>query len=138
MIVDASVVLSAFFPDEAQPSAQRLIRDHLAKKTRLQAPDLLCYEVANAVWQAERRGRIIAQQAAEILQTIDSLEIDYQRVSWQECLPLARKFQRSIYDAAYLALAKRDNTKLITGDKGLYHSVRDELSWVVLLDRLEG
>ena len=30
MIVDASVLLSAFFPDEAQPKAQLLLRQHAA------------------------------------------------------------------------------------------------------------
>jgi len=35
------------------------------------------------------------------------------------------------YDAAYLALAERLNTQLITGDRRLYNAVSPQLSWVV-------
>ncbi|MEX1247762.1 MAG: type II toxin-antitoxin system VapC family toxin, partial [Anaerolineales bacterium] len=63
MIIDASVLLAAFFPDEAQPQAQALLREHAAGRQRLKAPTLITYEVANAVWQAERRGRISGAQA---------------------------------------------------------------------------
>ena len=63
MIADASVLLCAFFPDEAQAQAQALLRDHAAGRERLKAPTLVVYEVTNAVWQAERRGRISGAQA---------------------------------------------------------------------------
>jgi hypothetical protein len=38
MIVDASVLLSAFFPDEAQAQAQAVLRQHAAGRERLKAP----------------------------------------------------------------------------------------------------
>jgi predicted nucleic acid-binding protein len=59
MIVDASVILTAFFPDETgQPQAQALIRAHALGTTELIAPHLLTHEVTNAVLQAVRRQRI--------------------------------------------------------------------------------
>lgn len=76
MIVDASVLLNAFFPDEGQPQAQLLLRDHASGRVRLKAPTLLLYEVSNAVWQAERRGRIASAQTDEILQAVSALGID--------------------------------------------------------------
>ena len=76
MIVDASVILRAFFPDEAQAQAQAVVRDHVAGRIELKAPDLLPYELTNAVWQAERRGRISSVQADEILQAMEGLQID--------------------------------------------------------------
>jgi len=130
MIVDASVVLAAFFPDEAQPQAQALIRDHVVGRVHLAAPTLLMYEVTNAVLLAERRGRIAPGTGEEILETLEGLGIALLPVDWRQVLPLARAFGCSAYDGAYLALAQARGEVLVTGDLRLYHAVRDRLEWV--------
>ena len=130
MIVDASVILGAFFPDEAQEQAQALIRDHVIGRVQLAAPTLLLYEVANAVLQARRRGRIDDEQADELLSSFEGLRIALRPVSWQQMVPLALCFDRSAYDAAYLALAEATGQDLVTGDSRMYHAVRDHLDWV--------
>jgi len=134
MIIDASVLLSAFFPDEAQAQAQAVLRDHVAGRVRLKAPALLAYEVSNAVWQAERRGRISGTQADEILRAAAGLEIELLALDWGESLPLARRFGRSAYDAAYLTLAERSGEPLITGDERLYNAVHPALDWVLRVE----
>ncbi|KAA3659909.1 MAG: hypothetical protein DWQ04_20855, partial [Chloroflexi bacterium] len=58
MIIDASVILSALFPDEQQSQSQAIIRDHVAGQISLVGPTLLEYELSNAVWQGVRRQRI--------------------------------------------------------------------------------
>ncbi len=130
MIADASVLLCAFFPDESQAQAQILLREHAAGRERLKAPTLVVYEVSNAVWQAERRGRISSAQADKILQAASGLEIELLPLDWGESLPLARKFDRSAYDAAYLSLADRLHERMITADKRLYNAVHSKLKWV--------
>ena len=130
MIVDASVILRSFFPDEAQTQAQAVVRDHVAGRIELKAPDLLLYELANAVWQAERRGRIHTNQANKILQAMEGLRIRILTLNWAEMLPMARRFDRSAYDAAYLALAEKLGESLITGDERLYNAVKAHLDWV--------
>jgi len=130
MIVDASVVLRAFFPDEEQAQAQALIRDHVSGRVRLAAPTLLLYELTNAVLQAKRRGRITAEEGKAILAAFEGLGIELEPVTWQQMLPLAQRFDRSAYDAAYLALAKAREEPLITSDLRLYNAVRDTLDWV--------
>jgi predicted nucleic acid-binding protein len=130
VIIDASVILRAFFPDEAQAQAQELIRDHISGHARLAAPTLLLYEVTNAIVQAERRGRISDEVGEEILAAFEGLDIELEPVTWQQMLPLAREFDRSAYDAAYLALAQSRGEPLVTGDLRLYDAVRDRLGWV--------
>jgi predicted nucleic acid-binding protein len=137
MIVDASVLLCAFFPDEAQSQAQTVLREHAAGRERLKAPALIVYEVTNAVWQAERRGRISVAQSDEILQTASGLDIELLAFRWGESLPLARKFNRSAYDAAYLALAEQLGETLITADERLYNAVHPKLKWVLWLGDYE-
>ncbi|MFN2220865.1 MAG: type II toxin-antitoxin system VapC family toxin [Anaerolineae bacterium] len=130
MIVDASVILSAFFPDEAQDQAQALIREHVIGQIQLSAPALLLYEVTNAVLQAKRRERISDEQAHDILSSFEGLGIALEPVGWQQMLPLAVRFDRSAYDAAYLALAEATEQPLITGDARMYNAVREHLEWV--------
>jgi predicted nucleic acid-binding protein len=130
VIVDASVVLSAFFPDEAQEQAQALIGDHVIGKVELAAPTLLVYEVTNGVLQARRRGRIDEGQAADILSSFEGLRISLQPVRWQEMLPMAVRFGRSAYDAAYLALAEARGQRLVTADIRMCNAVRAQVDWV--------
>lgn len=130
MIIDASVILSAFFPDESQDQAQAVVSDHVAGLIELRAPDLLPYELADAVWQAERRERISTDQANEIIQAMAGLKIEILSLDWAEMLPLARRFGRSAYDAAYLVLAENLGEPLITADERLYKAVHAQLGWV--------
>lgn len=131
MIIDASVILSALFPDEAQTQAQAIIRDHAAGQISLTAPTLLQYELTNAVWQGVRRQRINIEQAHEIMATVDRLDIPLQFVDWQTMMNWAGKYDRSAYDAAYLGLAQRQNDQLITGNLRLYNAVRHSEKWVI-------
>ncbi len=130
MIVDVNVLLAAFFPDEQQPQAQALIRDHVAGRVQLCAPTLLLYEFTNAVVQAIRRGRISDADGHAILTAFDGLGIDMATVPWSQIVPLAQRFDRSAYDAAYLALAQTKGDTLITGDLRMYNAVHEHLSWV--------
>lgn len=130
MIVDASVILRAFFPDEEQEQAQALIRDHVIGHVQLEAPDLLLYEVANAVVQARRRGRVTDEQAQGILSSFEGLGIALKPVSWQQMFAIALRFDRSAYDAAYLALAGVGDVPLITGDARLFNAVHEHLPQV--------
>lgn len=131
MIVDANVLLHAFLPDEVQPNAMAVVRHHVSGRLHLKAPALLPYELSNAVWQAERRGRISRDQADRIIESFANLDIEIIPQSWGESLPLARRFGRSAYDAAYLTLAERLGEQFITGDERLYNAVKGKLDWVL-------
>jgi len=130
MIVDAHVILRAYFPDEKQAEAQALIRDHVAGRVALAAPTLILYELVNGIRQAGRRERITAQEGEAILESFEQLGIELAAVSWKETLTLAREFDRSADDAACLALARTRRDRLVTGDERLYNAVRDQLDWV--------
>jgi len=132
VIVDASVVLKGFFPDEqGHIEAQALIRAYAQEEVELLAPTLLPYEVTNAVLQAVRRDRISLGKAREILTAFQGLSIPTMEVSWQRALELAHTHDRSAYDGAYLALAEERKSTLVTGDRRLYNAVKDRLPWVL-------
>ena len=60
------------------------------------------------------------------------LEIDFQDpfVDYPQILKLAHSFNRSVYDASYISLAKKNRVDFITGDKRLFNAVKDQLKWV--------
>jgi len=123
--------LYAFLPDETQPNALAVVREHVSGRIHLKAPALLPYELSNAVWQAERRGRITRSQADRIIHSFSRLDIEIISQPWGEMLLLVRQFERSAYDAAYLTLAQETGEPLITGDERLYNTVHAHLDWVI-------
>ena len=134
MIIDASVLLHAFLPDEMQPNALALVREHVLGRLPLKAPALLLYELSNAIWQAERRGRLTTEQADRLLKSFANLDIELFAPDWDDLLPLARQFERSAYDAAYLSLAGQLGEPLVTADLRLYNAVHPQLEWVLWID----
>jgi predicted nucleic acid-binding protein len=130
MIVDANVILSAFFPDEDQLQAQSITREHVMGRAELVAPTLLLHEVTNAVVQARRQGRISDEQAKQILTSFEGLRVALRPVTWQQVLPLALRSDRSAYDAACLALAETSEQPLPTADRRPYNAVHGHLHWV--------
>lgn len=133
MIVDANVILRAFLPNEGQGQAQALIRDHVLEHAQLAAPELLLYEVTNAVVQARRRGRLTDEQAESVLSSFEGLAITLKPVGWRPMFSVAQRFDRSTYDAAYLALAEADDQILVMGDARMYNAVHEhfpQVRWI--------
>jgi predicted nucleic acid-binding protein len=132
MVIDASVVLRGFFPDEeGQAEAQALIRAYAQEEIELLAPALLHYQVTSAILQAVRGDRIDLQTGREILTVIRALGIPTAEVPWQRALELAHTYDRSVCDGAYLALAEETGDKLVTGDQRLHGAVKDHLPCVL-------
>jgi predicted nucleic acid-binding protein len=129
-VVDASAILAAYLPDEpCRPAALELLNAYTQDQIKLFAPSLLIYEIGHALLRAARAGRITLDDALEAGGHIADLQIPLTTIS-RNLIKLAWDYQRSAYDAAYLALAQKEGVELITGDKRLYNAVKDRLPWV--------
>lgn len=110
-----------FFQDETNAYAEA-VEDSLARAEAV-VPSLWPLEVANTLVIGERRKRSTEAQATTWLSYQRGLPIkvdDETAVrSWDEILSLARAYQLSAYDAAYLELALRRNLPLATLDDRL-------------------
>ena len=89
-------------------------------------PSIWPLEVANGLRSAERRGRITIADSARVRHLLLSLPIHVEPVdlgaALTEVADLARTFDLSAYDAAYLALAARHGLSMATADDRLTHA----------------
>lgn len=118
-VLDASVTLPWFFPDEASPFTEGLL-DALGAQT-IWAPALWVLECANVLQSAQRRGRIDAQRRAEIVDQLGALpvRVDHEPLKFATIDRLAAAHGLSAYDAAYLELALRRSLTLVSLDTRL-------------------
>ena len=121
LVLDASVVLSWCFDDEATAATREVLR-RLQTESAV-APSLLFLEIANVVALAERRKRITTSRVSEFVELIDRLaiEIGEQTSSraLHDVLNLARGEALTAYDASYLELAMRLGLPLASKDVSL-------------------
>lgn len=85
-------------------------------------------EVANALLIAIRRGRISREKASRFFDDLGSLPIRIDSKSSENAFgrvfALAEQYELTVYDAAYLELAMRENLPLATLDQDLRKAAR--------------
>jgi predicted nucleic acid-binding protein len=134
--IDASVVLKWYLDDETHgDAALSLLNRFVANEVDLVAPALLEYEVISGLIIAQRRGRIPESTLIDAISAFQSLGIKLEGISGfgSRILFYAKKYARSAYDAAYLAVAEHVKGDFVTADKALHNATRKDLSWVKLL-----
>lgn len=133
IVIDSSVILKWYLADEEySQKALSLLDKYVSNELDILAPSLLEYEVINGLMIAKKRGRI---QEKKVLTAIDgfiSLELNLINLSlyYPKVIHYCKVYNRSAYDASYLALANEEGISLVTADKGLYNMVKKDLKWV--------
>ena len=120
-VLDCSVTMAWFFKDEANPYANAVRRALV--RTKAIVPALWRLEVANILVLGERRRRSTEAEASKWLRYLQMLPIrvDDETVvrAWSDTLHIARSYDVSAYDAAYLELAIRLDLPLASLDNDL-------------------
>jgi predicted nucleic acid-binding protein len=112
-VVDASAVASVLFDEpEAAPVVASIAG-------RLIAPSLLRYEVANVCVVKALRDPASAQAIDRAHGLLGRLDLEWRDPHWDALPALARRWHLTAYDAAYLELALRLRTRLVTLDARL-------------------
>jgi predicted nucleic acid-binding protein len=123
LVLDSSIVGCWCFPDESSPVADAAF-DQLGAD-QASVPVLWWFEVRNVLVINERRGRIDPPGSAAFLADLETLPIIFDRLSDSETiLALARAHRLTVYDAAYLELARRMDAPLATLDRKLAAAAR--------------
>lgn len=140
-VIDASVVLKWYFPDEeGAEQALSLLRDYVEEKVELYAPSLIDYEVLNGVLVALRKGRLQREQMVHTVENFQKVAVHREEVGelFPRILSFSESYGRSAYDASYLALTEARGASLITADRRLYNAVSKELPWVFWIEDYGG
>ncbi len=121
VVIDASTALAWCFPDESSDYADSVLVA-LEGKTIL-VPAVWSLEIANAVLTGERKKRLRQPEILRFITLLENLSVleDIQPVGDRvgNVLPLAREYNLSAYDAAYLELSIRHGAPLATLDDKL-------------------
>jgi len=124
LVLDSSATLAWIYPDEASNETRQIFQN--VEASGAWVPSLWRLEIANSLQIGIRRGRIDAARRDSILADLSALDIsvdpDTDKVAWTSTLHLADQFRLTLYDAAYLELARRRALPLATLDKALRDS----------------
>ncbi|HEY1376744.1 MAG TPA: type II toxin-antitoxin system VapC family toxin [Gemmataceae bacterium] len=136
--LDSSAAFKWYVAEPDSARALRLRDDARAGLHHLIAPDHFPAEVANALWVAERRGRLAPGEfqvhLAALLTELPAL------VPGPQLLPraavIATTYGQSVYDCLYVALAEREGCELVTADDQLVRNLRPQFPFIVPLAAL--
>ncbi len=115
LVLDASAIIPLAMNDEDAAFSLAVLAA-LASDQGI-APSLFWYEVRNVLAISERRSRITAEAADDFLAELEKLPIQLAPPnSTREVMQVARQYQLTFYDAAYLELAIRSQATMATQD----------------------
>jgi predicted nucleic acid-binding protein len=122
VVVDARVVIKWFVPEAGSDAASRLP----ASEDRLEAPDLLFAEIANAIWKKALRGQLTHAESQLLISDIEKIAVDTTpcRALANDAHAIALITSRSVSDSMYVALALRRGTHVITADERFFHALQ--------------
>lgn len=118
VVLDASALIRALV--ELQPDAWEWVERVSRRPVRPAWPAHLYVEVANALVQLARAGRIDPSQAAGAFGTVRRLRARVREPRRMEfAMAVAQERRLSVYDAAYVVLAEALGAPLVTADRQL-------------------
>jgi predicted nucleic acid-binding protein len=133
LVVDASVVVKCYCQEGDSLHAVDLIDRHLNGDISLFAPELLSYELPNALRYSKLEQEFVSDAIDNFYETglnlvqngvdLSKLTTDY-----------AFRYGITCYDASYIALAEMLGTKVVTADMKLKNNVKDNRLIILLKD----
>jgi predicted nucleic acid-binding protein len=126
LVLDASMAVAWIFAAERKPSPREVLRRVVAEGASV--PSIWRLEVASALQTAIRRKRCDEGYADRSLERLSRLPIatdtETDKHAWTATLGLARSYDLTAYDAAYLELAMRLSQPLASCDKALIKAAK--------------
>jgi predicted nucleic acid-binding protein len=115
-VVDASLVVKWFIPEEYSDKAMNLLENFRSGSLDLTAPDHIVVEVGSALWKRSTlRNEISESEAAESLADFLALGLKFHPTPHlvEAALRLATQEHHSPYDMAYVTLAGQLGCELL-------------------------
>jgi len=129
MILDSSTIVKLLVQEPFSDRAQKLVEDALSRGEELSVPDIALAEVLNALWKYHKLlNELSTEEFHEAVR--DALRLwsvlkpyKTEELALEACeIALAEKL--TIYDALYLALARRLGARLLSFDERMLTAAR--------------
>ena len=122
LIIDASVAIKWFLPEQHSINAIRL----LDAGYELRSPDLIFPECGNVLWKKWLRQELEPEIIPAILGDLGrmNMHIIPTFTIVDEAAKIAVACRRSFYDSVYLALAATSNGRMVTADEKLCNALQ--------------
>lgn len=125
-LLDTSVVMKWFVSEEKSQRAWQIQSDYLNRRYDLSVPELLLYEVANALKFTSLL--LTGEKIKEKIESLIKLKINIYPFDYgilQLSVDVAIERDITIYDAYFLTLARETDSIFITSDEKLYDRIGD-------------
>ncbi len=117
IIADANVFLSVILNE---PDREKIIS--YTKDCELVSPEILPYEIGNALSAMMKRNRLNKEQVLQSYTIFESIPLRLVKVNIDKALSISCKYNLYAYDAYYLEAAYRLKMPLLTFDKKMKSS----------------
>lgn len=112
LVVDANILLAVVLNE---PEKSRIIE--LTAGARLVAPEVMPYEIGNALSAMMKRSRLTQEQVQKSFGIFEVIPLTLEQANIAQALNLSHRFNIYAYDAYYLELAQRLRIPLLTLDR---------------------
>lgn len=116
LVIDASVAVKWFSKEIYQRQAESVLKRAYQNKLSLFAPELLIYEVGNALWKGKQ---LDEERIGAALNSLYYLPLDFSYLSQsliKAVVLLMVKYNLTFYDAVYAGLAYEISCPLLTSN----------------------
>jgi predicted nucleic acid-binding protein len=128
-VLDTSVAIAWYLPEEFTPAARRWQRMMLDGKAVLRVPSLHFWEFANVLRAYVKRAELEPDVAAEIYALHLDAPLVLAEPDRSSILEMALRYDATVYDAVYLALSLELEEPLLTAE-------RSSTPWIRKLGKL--
>ena len=138
-VIDASVAIKLLveepLSDQVDLLFSRLVEN---PNSHLYVPDIFYAECANILWKYTMRFGMTKTVARRNLKHLEALAFEQIGTAnfIEDVLDVALQYGVTVYDACYVALARRVQAPLITADERLARKIGSEKEWVITLASL--
>ena len=136
VVIDASLVVKIFVPEQYSEQAKSLASSWEAAATLLVAPDFMASEFATALRKKIQEGILDGHEVRHLISVLYDSGIDFRRSRslHTRAIDLAVELnQRLAYDCHYLALADSLGCEFWTADEPFYRAARNtypQVQWI--------
>ena len=112
IIVDTNIFLAVAL---GEPEREAIISS--SANSKLVSPEILPYEIGNAISKMVRRNLITPSKANQVFSATQKIPVELRPVNIKESLKISSKFKIYSYDAYFLECAIENNAPVLSLDR---------------------